>query len=469
MRRFVRSWCHWRWRRAAGSIQHTHTFSETLSYDETHHWYAATCEHADEVKDKAAHIMQGDACTVCAYTKSTETGATLTEDTEMPVTTLVYGNMRVQLLSTSLLRIESKGQKGFEDRESYLVDNRDDWGKKVAYTKSEAAEGVQIKTAAYTVVLPKSGAVGETYVTRPTGETIYRYCGLTGSNIALPSPSDELSAWYFTDSPRVIPSEAGYSSTDSALPQQGWDFGNNATDIFVFLPNGSYKTLTSDFVNLTGRTEMVELKTFGQWDSRYYKYNEQTALQQIKDYQDRGYSIDVLVVDTDWREKTGGGIGYDINTELFPDMARFLREAHKLGVNVCFNDHPEPVKGTGNLLDKAEVDYRNEKLTMLLAMGVDNWWYDRNRSVSLNRVFPNYSRYATGMYAYQWITQKHYESIADINEYARRAQVSRSDIPPGPTSTIKRTGRGCLPRRRTCGCCWTALRRNTRRRRSKAA
>lgn len=116
-----------------GSIQHTHTFSETLSYDEAHHWYAATCEHADEVKDKAAHIMQGDACTVCAYTKSTETGATLTEDTEMPVTTLVYGNMRVQLLSTSLLRIESKGQKGFEDRESYLVDNRDDWGKSSVY------------------------------------------------------------------------------------------------------------------------------------------------------------------------------------------------------------------------------------------------------------------------------------------------------------------------------------------------
>lgn len=96
-----------------GSIQHTHTFSETLSYDETHHWYAATCEHADEVKDKAAHIMQGDACTVCAYTKSTETGATLTEDTEMSVTTLVYGNMRVQLLSTFVASYREQGTKRF--------------------------------------------------------------------------------------------------------------------------------------------------------------------------------------------------------------------------------------------------------------------------------------------------------------------------------------------------------------------
>ena len=57
----------------------------------------------------------------------------------------------------------------------------------------------------------------------------------------------------------------------------------------------------------------------------------------------------------------------------------------------------------------------------------------------------------------------------DIDTLALRTQVSRADIPPGPTSTIQRTGRGCLPRRRTCGCCWTALRRNTRRRRSKAA
>lgn len=37
-------------------LTHTHTFATEWSKDETNHWYAATCEHAEEVKDKAAHV-----------------------------------------------------------------------------------------------------------------------------------------------------------------------------------------------------------------------------------------------------------------------------------------------------------------------------------------------------------------------------------------------------------------------------
>ena len=36
-------------------LEHTHKFADTLTYDETHHWYASTCSHADETKDKAEH------------------------------------------------------------------------------------------------------------------------------------------------------------------------------------------------------------------------------------------------------------------------------------------------------------------------------------------------------------------------------------------------------------------------------
>ena len=403
---------------------HTHTFADTYSYDGEYHWYAATCEHKDEVKDKAKHTMSGDACTICSYTKSAAADA-LYEDTTKSVTTLVCGEIRVQLLSDSLVRIESKGAQGFEDRESYIVYNRDDWGEKVAYTQSTTDDAVKISTESYIVVLPKSGGAGEAYITDKSGETLYSYRGLTNTNVALPSPSDELASWYFTDSPRVIPSDYGYSPSDNGAPLQGWDFGNNATDIFAFLPNGDYKTFMHDFVSLTGQSEMVDLKTFGQWDSRYYAYTHETALKQIKDYQSHGFAIDVLVVDTDWRKKTGGqGIGYDINTELFPDMEQFLRDAHALGANICFNDHPEPVSGTDNLLDKSEVAYRNEKLTMLLALGVDYWWYDRNWSVALNQIDGEHSRYATGMYAYQWISEKYYESLVEegkVEEYARRA------------------------------------------------
>ncbi|MBQ3019473.1 MAG: hypothetical protein IJD77_02635 [Clostridia bacterium] len=38
-----------------GKLDHVHTFDSEYSYDDNYHWYAATCEHSSEVKDKAKH------------------------------------------------------------------------------------------------------------------------------------------------------------------------------------------------------------------------------------------------------------------------------------------------------------------------------------------------------------------------------------------------------------------------------
>ena len=50
------------------ACQQEHTYSEEWSYDETHHWHAAICEHADEKSDYAEHDMQNGKCSVCGYT-----------------------------------------------------------------------------------------------------------------------------------------------------------------------------------------------------------------------------------------------------------------------------------------------------------------------------------------------------------------------------------------------------------------
>lgn len=338
---------------------------------------------------------------------------------------VIVGDVRVQLLSDSLVRIEMKGREGFEDRASFNVIKRTDW-EDVAYTTSETDTETLITTAKYVVHVPKNASknpVGA-FITDPGGNELWTYVGNTDSNVFLPSPSDELKSWYFTDSPRVIPSENGYTPLDTAKANNGWDMSNDATDLFVFLPGGSYETFAYDYITLTGPSEMVTLNMLGYWDSRYYEYSAQTALQQIKDYQDKGYSIDVLVIDTDWRQSSAvGGVGYDINKRLFPDMAEFLKQAHDMGVTIMFNDHPEPAKGTGNLLDKEEVEYRNKNLKLILSLGLDIWWYDRNWSVALNEIKDGISIYASGMYAFQWITEDYYNSIADIDEYARRALI----------------------------------------------
>ncbi len=46
--------------------KHEHTYSDEWTSDETHHWHTATCEHTDEVSDKAEHTYGEDKkCTVC--------------------------------------------------------------------------------------------------------------------------------------------------------------------------------------------------------------------------------------------------------------------------------------------------------------------------------------------------------------------------------------------------------------------
>lgn len=337
-------------------------------------------------------------------------------------TEVILGDVRVQMLSDTLVRIEEKGPKGFEDRASFTVTGRDCW-EPVAYTATTADGYTVLTTDRYKVYIPDSAVTpAGCYITDAAGKTLWTYTANTTSNVYLPSPSDALDSWYFTDAPRVIPSAEGYTLTEPYVDYNGWDMENDATDLFVFLPQGDYKTLTADFVKLTGRSELITLKLLGYWDSRYYAYTAETALRQIRDYRERGYSIDVLVIDTDWR-KVGetGGVGYDINEELFPDMAAFLKEAHALGVDILFNDHPEPVDSTDNLLDAEEIGYRSENLKLILSLGLDYWWYDRNWSVSLKPVHKDLSIYTTGIYAFQWVTEEYYNSIADLDEYARRA------------------------------------------------
>lgn len=372
----------------------------------------------------------GHACDICGKCQDPTCENAVCKDKctneHSPAMYVNVGNVRVGLLSDTVVRIEQRGAKGFENRKTYLVSNRNDWSVP-EHTETVEYGEIVITTANYTVRLPQNATnLNGARVYASNGELIWKYGGQTTSNVYLPSPSDELSSWYFTDSPRVVPSDIGYSYVQNvnADPLQGWDFDNDAPDCYVFLPQGDYKQFCNDYVKLTGSSEMISLQMLGYWDSRWFAYDEQTALQQIKDYTDRGYSLDVLVIDTDWHSSNGiGGVGYQVNTELFPNMSKFLDECHKLGVNIMFNDHPQPVPGTDNILDSDEVEYRNQKLTMILSMGLDYWWYDRNWSVALNKADPDISVYAFGMYAYQFVTNEYLESIADIGEYAKRALI----------------------------------------------
>jgi hypothetical protein len=324
---------------------------------------------------------------------------------------VIVGDVRVEPLSDSLVRIELKGPEGFEDRKTFHIVNRD-WPGAMFFVQTNIGT-LEIITTNYVVHVPIPSLVDtmnipplyEVTVTAPDGTELYHYDGNLTNSVWLPAPSDMPRVWSFADTPRIIPPALGLTPPPPDATNTvncGWDLGNDAPDVYVFVPHGNYRQLRSDFLKLTGPSEMPPLFTFGAWDSRWYDYSEATALKQIDDYRAHNIPLDNLVVDTGWRQNAS--TGYQPNTNLFPDIALFLNEAHAKHVHVMFNDHPEPV--SQNALDAKELDYRFNGLSGLLNDGLDVWWYDRNWMVHLVTPAANLKKEVWGMMIYHDTTAR---------------------------------------------------------------
>jgi hypothetical protein len=325
-------------------------------------------------------------------------------NTVPPLPNFVSGEVRVQLLSDSLVRLELKGPAGFEDRATFHIVDRNWPGTK--FVTNVASNETVISTANYVIRVPENAtALKGIRIESGSGETLYTCDGALENSRWLPSPSEKPAVWSFADAPRLIPPAWGLTPApaDAALPEtSGWDLRNDAPDIYVFIPGGDYRRLRRDFLKLTGPTEMPPLFAFGTFDSRWYDYSESTALKQIDDYRQRKIPLDVLVIDTGWRQNAS--TGYQPNTKLLPDMSRFFQRAHAKHVRVMFNDHPEPKAKTA--LDPSELKFRYDGLTGLLNQGLDFWWFDRNWVVALVPPMPNLRKEVWGMQLYHDITQQ---------------------------------------------------------------
>lgn len=310
----------------------------------------------------------------------------------------VVGSVRVQCLSDLLARLEVVGANGFENRETFHVVNRDWPG--ATCTSNLVSGEVRIGTANYVVHVP-AGATSLVgiYLTSTAGQTLFQGSASLTNSLWLPGPSENPASWSFADSPRLVPPAWGLTPAPAGAPNaatSGWDTNNDAPDVYVFVPNGSYAQLRKDFLKLTGPTEMIPLYALGMWDSRYYNYSEATALQEIDDNRSRKIPQDVMVIDTGWR--VNASIGYEPNSDLFPNMPRFFSEAHAKNTRVVFNDHPEPEGASA--LDPTEVTYRYTNLVQLISQGLDVWWYDRNWSSSIFSPASNLRKEVWGMKIY---------------------------------------------------------------------
>lgn len=329
--------------------------------------------------------------------------------------TIQFGNLRVQLLTSELVRIEYGRGGRFCDVPTFHIPDRTQFD---ATDIPYALEENVLCFGDYELYLPEHARSLRGVRLEKRGKLVYAYRKLKNSG-QLPRPDKTPEVFTLADNPRILVPEHGYA-VPRGRKTSGFKVQENVQDVYLLLCGGDAAKLRRLYVTLTGRSELVRLATLGSWNSKYYAYTEETAKQVILDYQAHQVPLDNLVIDTDWRISTGRGIGYDINTELFPDMARFLSFAHSQNIEVTFNDHPEPQPGAASLFDAGEIRFREEKLQNLLKLGLDTWWYDRNwitRLVSPTRDIPPDT---LGMYAFQDITRHFYQKQAGSREVYRR-------------------------------------------------
>ena len=315
----------------------------------------------------------------------------------------IVGRIRVQVLGPHLVRIEQQGPAGFEDRETFTVLRTS--AAPCARTVTSTNGRTIIATSTFRVSVPDDATSFEgVRIETPKGRLIRKLVAKDLQRSPMPSPSALPPVWIMADRPRVIPPPWGAlpPPATNTLPHSGWDLSNDAPDLYVFFPAASgYTKFRSDFLHLTGPIPLPPLYAFGLWYSRYHPYSEDDSLGVINRFHKSDIPLDVFVVDTDWR--VGASCGYEVNTNLFPDMKRFIQRVHVQGMRVMYNDHPEPVGQ--HAMDPKELQFRHTGLASLLDIGADIWWFDRNWHTHLQSPVEGLNKEVWGMRLYHDATQ----------------------------------------------------------------
>lgn len=348
----------------------------------------------DRMKHFASRLAALLFCTVlCALFAVSATAA------DAGIVTLESETTRVMLLSDAVVRVEEKGEHGFEDRISLIAAGRGDFTGVAATTRTEGNSTIA-ETATYTVrlysdrgyhadaveILDKDGKV--IWTVSKTATQAVRTAGFYHD---LPDPGETPEVYALLDYPRILPAEKGAAYVGSTDAYSDWE-RYDATDVYVMLCGGDAETLRTRFAEVVGRTPISDIKTFGSWYSRYQDWTDADYKQVVESYRANGYPLDILVIDTKWRAGKDG-TGYDIDTANFPDMAGFVNWAHENGVMLLFNDHTH--KTDKQALDPEELKYHTENLTNILKLGVDGWWYDRNWGYTLHSPYADSITFTT--------------------------------------------------------------------------
>jgi hypothetical protein len=278
--------------------------------------------------------------------------------------TIRDGDVRFEVVTPSLIRIERAPYGAFEDRPTQTTVGRLARG---ARASTRVRGGVRVIRTSRLVLrwTRGDGPVGD-------GDLRVRTAG-TGLEPALgPNPAP-LGGWRrsldHVDGPVPLHegmlSRAGWyllDDTETALltgdgfaPRESPD---GYQDLYLFAYGRRYARGLRDLRALTGAAPLLPRKALGVWFSRWWPYGDADWRALVERFRAEDVPLDVLSLDTDFKRvhdpagaalasqvvgAPGGNYSWnawDWNRTLYPDPAAFLRWAHEQGIDIGLNLHP---------------------------------------------------------------------------------------------------------------------------------
>eukprot|EP00615_Pteridomonas_danica_P000377 CAMPEP_0114363576 /NCGR_PEP_ID=MMETSP0101-20121206/26710_1 /TAXON_ID=38822 ORGANISM="Pteridomonas danica, Strain PT" /NCGR_SAMPLE_ID=MMETSP0101 /ASSEMBLY_ACC=CAM_ASM_000211 /LENGTH=940 /DNA_ID=CAMNT_0001510367 /DNA_START=107 /DNA_END=2927 /DNA_ORIENTATION=+ len=118
-----------------------------------------------------------------------------------------------------------------------------------------------------------------------------------------------------------------------------WDGPNsNDIDLYMFAHGLDYKGALNDYIRVGGSIAMVPRNAMGVWWTRWYDFNQQTALDSVDDFRTRSIPLDILVLDMNWHLKNDW-TGYTFDTRLYPQVEDLFDQLHYEGLLTAGNIH----------------------------------------------------------------------------------------------------------------------------------
>lgn len=324
---------------------------------------------------------------------------------------VVLGDVRVQALSPTLVRVEPKGPHGFEDRKTFMVVNRSMGG--VPVSKREVGNGTtNISTAYFSVLLQRDKSF---VVIGTDGKALYSSVTVPARNLLhWPAPLGAAHAYAIEDRPRFVPPEWAPEPSPagtSLAATSGYDFRNNlpetsAGDVYVFLLGNSLEewwNSRDEFLRLTGPTPTLPDYAYGTWFTTWHQFSEADVKDRISHWDSGRFPLDIFGLDMNWRRTNGTCCGapacrsqrgtewanatfcedhkYLANTTDFPDSSNhgtpqlraWLQWMKGRGIHTYLNDHPFP---RDQATTPKETAFRWNSLTEFLSNGLSFWWFD---------------------------------------------------------------------------------------------